>query len=132
MSKNIYIIEDDANLLFSLQAKFSAEGFKVQTDIGNGNVQEIVNRIKMYLPGFIILDLILPSFDGFDLLAELKKDNETNNIPVFVFTNLSDKDSKSRGLNLGADHYFLKDDFSIDSFVDKFKKIIENKEKIKM
>ena len=127
MPKKIYIVEDDANLLYSLQAKFSAEGFQVRTDTGNGHVLEIINRMKMSLPDFVILDLILPNFDGFDLLGAIKKDKETKNIPVFVFTSLSDQDSKSRGLNLGADYYFVKDDFSIDGFVNKVKKIIENR-----
>ena len=128
--RKIYIIEDDANLWYGLQAKFSAEGFKVQTDTGNGYVLEIINRIKVNPPDFIILDLILPNFDGFNLLGAIKKDKEIKDIPVFVFTSLSDQDGKSRGLNLGADYYFIKDDFSIDGFVGKVGKIIKNKEKI--
>ncbi len=130
MSKKIYIIEDNVNILYSLQAKFSADGFKVKTDVGTDDILEIENRIKMYMPDFIILDLILPNFDGFDLLRKLKSLDETKNISIFVFTNLSDKDSKSRGLDLGADYYFIKDDFSIDELVGKVKKIIENREKI--
>ena len=130
MSKKIYIIEDNVNILYSLQAKFSADGFKVKTDVGTDDILEIENRIKMYTPDFIILDLILPNFDGFDLLRKLKSLDETKNISIFVFTNLSDKDSKSRGLDLGADYYFIKDDFSIDELVGKVKKIIENREKI--
>jgi len=130
MAKKIYIIEDDANILYSLQAKFSTEGFEVKTDNGVGHILEIVNHVKMFIPQILVLDLILPKFDGFDLLHEFKRKEETKNIPIFVFTNLSDEDSKSRGLNLGADYYFIKDEFSIDQFVAKVKKIIENKEKM--
>ncbi len=116
--------------MYSLQAKFSADGFKVKTDAGTDDILEIENRIKMYMPDFIILDLILPNFDGFDLLKKLKSLDETKDMPIFVFTNLSDKDSRVRGLDLGADYYFIKDDFSIDELVGKVKKIIENREKI--
>jgi len=130
MSKKIYIIEDDVNILYSLQAQFSADGFKVKTDVGIDDILEIENKIKMYRADFIILDLILPKFDGFDLLRKLKSLDETKNIPIFVFTNLSDKDSKTRGLDLGADYFFIKDDFSIDGFVSKVKRIIKNTNKI--
>ena len=130
MPKKIYIIEDNANILYSLQAKFSADGFKIKTDVGTDDILEIENRIKMYMPDFIILDLILPNFDGFDLLKKLKSLDKTKDMPIFVFTNLSDKDSRVRGLDLGADHFFIKNDFSIDEFVGKVKKIIKNREKI--
>lgn len=52
-------------------------------------------------------------------------------IPVFVFTNLSDNDSRQQVMKFGADIYFVKADFTIDEFVAKFKKIISNREKIK-
>lgn len=130
MPKKIYIIEDDANILYSLQAKFSADGFQVRTNAGVENVFAIINEIKIDIPDFVILDLILPNFDGFDLLKELRNTEETKNIPIFIFTNLSDKDSKARGLDLGADYFFIKDDLSMDGFVEKVKKIIENKERI--
>ena len=113
-----------------MQAKFSADGFKVTTDAGIDDILVIENRIKMSMPDFIILDLILPNFDGFDLLKKLKSLDETKDMPIFVFTNLSDKDSRARGLDLGADYFFIKDEFSIDGFVDKVKKIINNREKI--
>ncbi len=130
MPKKIYIIEDNANILYSLQAKFSADGFKVEIDAGTDDILEIENKIKMYMPDFIILDLILPNFDGFDLLKKLKSLDKTKDMPIFVFTNLSDKDSRARGLDLGADHFFIKNDFSIDEFVGKVKKIIKNREKM--
>ena len=130
MPEKIYIIEDNANILYSLQAKFSADGFKVTTDVGTDDILVIENRIKMSMPDVIIMDLILPNFDGFDLLKKLKGLDETKNTPIFVFTNLSDKDSRARGLDLGADYFFIKDEFSIDGFVDKVKKIINNKQKI--
>ena len=130
MPEKIYIIEDNANILYSLQAKFSADGFKAKTDAGIDDILVIENRIKMYMPDVIIMDLILPNFDGFDLLKKLKGLDETKNTPIFVFTNLSDKDSRTRGLDLGADYFFIKDEFSIDGFVDKVKKIINNKQKI--
>ena len=129
MPKKILIIEDDANLLYGMQAKFNVAGFQVMADAGLSK-KDALNKVKNFKPDFVILDLILPQIDGLELLEEFKADQEISSIPVFIFTNLSDQDSKSRGLDLGADYYFIKDDFSIDEFVDKVKKIVENKEKI--
>ena len=53
-----------------------------------------------------------------------------SSLPVFVFTSLSDQDSKSRGLELGVNHYFAKSDFNVDEFVNKVLKIIDNKNKL--
>ncbi|MEA3464267.1 MAG: response regulator [Patescibacteria group bacterium] len=129
MPRKILIIEDDANLLYGMQAKFNVAGFQAMADAGLSK-EDVLNKIKDFKPDFIILDLILPQVDGLELLKKIKANQETSSIPVFVFTNLSDQNSKSRGLDLGADYYFIKDDFSIDEFVGKVKKIIENMKKI--
>lgn len=131
MAKKIFIIEDDANILSSLQAKFSLEGFEVGTNSGNMEMEGLLNEIKKFKPNFIILDLILPALDGFDIIKSMKADEEISSLPIFIFTNLSDQDSKNRSLNLGAKYYFIKSDFNIDEFISKFKKIIANIEKIK-
>lgn len=131
MDKNVLIIEDDANNLCALQAKLSIEGFKVKTETGDSSIEEIILKIKQFQPNYIILDLILPQVDGFDILQAIKADNELSGVKVFIFTNLSDNDSQSRSEKLGADYYFIKNKFIIDEFIEKFKKIIYNKEKVK-
>ena len=127
-NKKILIIEDEANLLYGLQAKFRVAGFEVITDEGADRV-EVMEKIKMLKPDYIILDIILPRIDGFDLLAEIKADPEISMIPVFIFTNLSGADSRRRGQELGADFYLIKSELNLDEFVAKFKKIIDNREK---
>ena len=127
MQRKIFIIEDDANILSSLKAKLSVEGFKVEVDSGTEELEAILNKIKIFSPEFIILDLILPQVDGFLILQKLKGDANFSHIPIFVFTNLSDSDTKSRSVKLGADFYFIKDELSLDDFINKIKKIIENK-----
>lgn len=127
MARKIFIIEDDANMLSSLKAKLSVDGFKVEVDSGTEELEVILNKLKIFSPEFIILDLVLPKVDGFSILQKLKADVNFSHIPVFVFTNLSDSDTKSRSSELGADFYFIKDELSLDDFINKIKKIIENK-----
>ncbi len=129
MAKKIIIIEDEANLLYGLQSKFRVEGFEVITDEGSDK-NEALEKIKTLKPDYIILDIILPRLNGFDLLAEIKANPEISKIPVCIFTNLSDTDSRRRSERLGAEFYFIKTDFNLDEFVETFKKVIANKEKI--
>ncbi len=131
MKEKILIIEDDVNMLYGLEAKFKVEGFNIVTNNGNSVIEEIIDQVKSYQPDYIVLDLILPKIDGFDVISTLASDRETAKIPIIVFTNLSDEDSRSKGLKLGATHYFLKKEFNIDDFVTKIKKIITNRRKIK-
>ncbi len=130
MAKKIIIIEDEAHLLYGLQAKFRVEGFEVITDEGSDK-NEVLEKIKTLKPDYIVLDIILPRLNGLDLLAEIKANPEISKIPVCIFTNLSDADSRRRSAKMGAEFYFIKIDFNLDEFVKTFKKAIANKEKIK-
>lgn len=127
--KKVLLIEDDVNLLYGLQAKLRVEGFKIITDQGLNRI-ETLEKITVFKPDYIILDIILPQINGFDLLKEMKGRREICQIPVFIFTNLSDSDSRQQAQKFGAEIYLVKADLNIDEFVAKFKKIIANKEKI--
>jgi len=129
MSKKVFIIEDDANVLYSLQAKFSLANIDVQTDSGNTDISELINGLKKNRQDFIILDLILPKVDGFEILKAIKKDGDLASLPIFIFTSLNDQDSKNRVLELGIKYYFSKSDFNVDEFVNRVLKIINNKNK---
>lgn len=126
----IFIIEDDINIISALQAKFSLEGFIIGTDIGNDSNGIIMNKIKEFRPDYIISDLVLPYIDGFKLVRDIKGDPELARIPLIIFSDLSDEDMQIRGTQLGAEYYFIKDDFLIDEFVQKVKRIMENRAKM--
>ena len=123
----IQIIEDDHVIRSGLQAMLQDNGFLVDTHNGDDEVQNIINSIKLYYPDFIILDLVLPRADGFDILSRLKSNEETHDIPVLVFSNFSEEDIRERCDRLGANYYFIKNDFSIEEFVEKVIRIIKNK-----
>ncbi|PIR13636.1 hypothetical protein COV49_01635 [Candidatus Falkowbacteria bacterium CG11_big_fil_rev_8_21_14_0_20_39_10] len=129
MRKKIFIIEDDANICSALQAKFSINGLEVEVNNGNTSIQELIKDIKKFKPDYMILDLILPRMDGFEVARIINQDPDTVDILIFVFTNLTDDDSRARGLELGVKHYFIKNEFNIDEFVEKIQKIIKNKTK---
>ncbi len=127
--KKIFILEDDVNILYGLEAQFSSDEFIVESSEGEEEQEELLDNIRSFSPDYMILDLILPKLDGFEIVKKIKEDEELADLPIFIFTDLSDEDSKNRSLELGADYYFIKDEFDTYEFAEKVKKIISNQSK---
>ncbi len=117
----ILLVEDDPFLLSMYFVKFELENFKVVTAEDG---EKGLSMSKKEKPDIILLDIMLPKMDGFEVLKELKKDDETKNIPVILLTNLSQKKEVSQGLSLGADDYLIKAHFMPSEVVDKIIKTI--------
>ncbi|MEA3449706.1 MAG: response regulator [Patescibacteria group bacterium] len=126
----IQIIEDDHVIRTGLKAMLVDKDYDVDAHDGNDEIINIIISIKLYNPDYIILDLVLPTTDGFQVLSRLKSDDEISNISVIIFSNFSEEDVKERCNRLGANYYFIKNDFSIKDFVEKVDKIIQNNNKI--
>lgn len=130
MDKKIFIIEDDANILYSLEANFSAEGLDTETSEGEEEIGELIDNIRDFNPDYLTLDVILPKLDGFEIIKKIKEDDELSDLPIFVFSDISDEDSRSRSLEIGADYFFPKDEFDTYEFTEKVKKIMANQERL--
>ncbi len=128
--KKIFVIEDDANLLYGLEAQFTGADFIVEVSEGDEDEDELLENMRDFQPDYIVLDLILPKIEGFDLLKKIKTDPELGEKEIFIFTDLSKEDSKERSLEMGADYVFFKEEFDTFSFAEKVIKIIQNQEKI--
>lgn len=128
-NKKIFIIEDDADLLYGLESQFAADDFEVESSFGNEDIEELLDRLREYDVDYVILDLILPKLDGFEIIKRIKADEELAEKQIFIFTDLSDEDSRQRSLELGADYFFFKEDFDSFSFAEKVKKIIASQNK---
>jgi DNA-binding response OmpR family regulator len=126
-NKKIFIVEDDANLLYGLESQFVGAGFEVEVSEANEEVDEMINNIKEFNPHYIVLDLILPKIDGFELVKRIKEDDELSEKEIFIFTDLSEEDSRSRSLEIGADYVFFKENFDTFEFAEKVIKIIANR-----
>lgn len=128
-NKKIFIIEDDADLLYGLESQFVADDFEVESSFGNEDIEELLDRLRDFAADYVILDLILPKLDGFEIIKRIKADEELSEKQIFIFTDLSDEDSRQRSLELGADYFFFKEDFDSFSFAEKVKKIIASQSK---
>lgn len=129
-NQKIFIIEDDANLLYNLESHFGIDQFIVESSQGDEEFEELIDRIKGFSPDYVVLDLILPKIDGFEIIKRMKDEDELMDVPIFIFTDLSDEDSKARSLQMGAEYYFIKEEFDTYQFAEKVKKIIENHGKL--
>jgi len=118
---NILIVEDDVFLADLYKTKFALEGFKVNAAYDGEKGLEMALK---NLPDIILLDLVLPKMGGFEVLAELKKNNKAKDIPVILLTNLSQKSDVEKGLKLGADDYLIKAHFMPSEVVEKIKKLV--------
>jgi len=121
MAKNILIVEDDEFLRTLMSKKLSSAGFNVSAATDG---EKAIEKIKEEKPDLVLLDLILPSIDGFEVLSKIKQDSETKNIPVIILSNLGQKEEIEKGLKLGASDYLIKAQFTTEEILEKIKKFI--------
>lgn len=75
----------------------------------------------------MLLDLLLPNVDGFEVLSQTKSDSDVLGTPIIILSNLGQQEDIERALKLGASDFLIKSQFDIDQVVDKIKSIIEKK-----
>ena len=121
MNKKILLVEDDPLLIDIYTTKLRNEGFEVAVATDG---EEALTKHKEFMPDLIILDLIMPQFDGFQFLEVLKTDFKRMP-PVIILTNLDKEWSETRGKELGVKRYFVKTKVSPEEVVEEIKKILK-------
>jgi len=119
--KVILLVEDDEFLAELYGTKLSLEGYEV---VLASDGEKGLKLIKEKKPQLILLDIILPKIDGFEILKTIKADKALKNIPVILLTNLSQKDEVKKGLDLGAQDYLIKAHFMPSEVVKKIKEVL--------
>ncbi len=122
MAHKILLVEDDPFLLDMYSTKFKEVGFNIV--VAQDGEMGLV-KAKEELPDLILLDIVLPKKDGFEVLKLLKSDNQTAKIPVILLTNLGLDSDVKRGLELGAQSYIIKAHFTPTEVVAKVKEILK-------
>ena len=114
----ILMVEEDKFLRKIYRNKLTLAGFEF---IEATNGIEGLNKVISEKPDIVLLDLILPQKNGFDVLIEMKEDTETENIPVIILSNLGQDSDIEKGLSLGAQEYLVKPEISLSHVVDRVK-----------
>jgi len=118
----ILVVEDEDFLLDLYQAKLIQEGY--ETIIAE-NGTEGLDLAQRHLPDLILLDILMPEIDGYEMLKALKADKKMKNIPVIIFSNLSQQEEIEKGLKLGAKDFIIKTSVTPTEMVAKVKEYLK-------
>lgn len=122
--KKILIIEDDKFLRELIVKKLQSEDFQaIEAKDGEEGIKKAQSKTDK--PNLILLDLILPGINGFDALAEIKKNPPASEIPVIILSNLGQKDDVDKGIALGAVDFLIKAHFTPKEIVSKIKRVLK-------
>ena len=120
--KHIFIIEDNAFINSAYGTKFNRESIPYKIAVDGEEALAKLQDEAGKLPAVIILDLILPKKNGFEVLSVIKNDPRIKMIPIIVITNLNQEIERRQAMELGASEYLVKADTKIDTLVDKVRK----------
>ena len=126
MAKNILIVEDDKFLRELISQKLIKEKYNVSEAIDG---EEGIKKIKEEKPDLVLLDLILPGIDGFEVLAQMKEDRNVTKIPAIILSNLGQKEDIEKGLKLGAVDYLVKAHFTPAEIIEKIEAVLSKNKK---
>ena len=101
----LLIVEDDLDISRMLSTYFSGQDFDVE--IANRGA-EALEKTRRSLPDLIVLDIVLPDIDGYEVCRSLRKSTRTSHIPVIFLTQKDERGDRLQGLELGADDYITK------------------------
>jgi DNA-binding response OmpR family regulator len=124
--ERILVVEDDEDLCAILCRFLEGEGFRADA-VHDG--ESAVERVRRERPDGIVLDVMLPRMNGFDVCQELKFHRETNLIPVLMLTALGDRESRERGLWVGANAYVTKP-YDPHDLLNKIRQMLEHRREL--
>lgn len=114
--RRILVAEDDRFLRKAAEMALKRRGYTVLTA---ANGEEALRTAQSALPDLVLLDLIMPKLNGFDVLQALKKDASTAHIPVIILSNLGQERDVQQAMEAGAAAYLVKGDLSLQALVER-------------
>lgn len=122
MSKRIMIVDDEEDIRVSVSQIFEISGYEV-TKAEDGN--DCLNKLKHAIPNLVILDIMMPGMNGWDVAARIKENSKWSKIPIVFLTAKGDEMSIGMG-GLASEEYIVKP-FNIIKLKEKVEKILNNK-----
>ena len=106
--KKILLFEDDEAVAFLYKMVLSKRNYAIDI-AANGDLG--LQKVREQKPDLILLDIMMPEKSGMEVIEELKRDPETQNIPIYVLSNLADKTIEQKVMELGALKYLIKSQY---------------------
>jgi len=123
-NKWVLVVEDDAYINKAYAAKFAHEGIEAEFALDGEEAMQNLKAAESN-PSLIMLDLMLPKKNGFEVLTDIKASPKLKKIPVIILTNLGQETDAKRGLDMGANEYLVKADTKIVEIVEKIKSYLK-------
>lgn len=123
--KTIVLADDESYIAIAYRDGLERAGFAV-TVANNG--QDALGAITHIKPDIVLLDLIMPKMNGFEVLKAIKADPALSSIPVIVLSNLSQVTDEAEVLRLGATDFLIKSDFSLKQIIEKVESVLSTAE----
>lgn len=118
----VLIVEDDKFLRELINRKLQSEDFQTVLAIDGEIGLDLVDKER---PDIVLLDLILPGMNGFEVLAKIKENEKIKEIPVIILSNLGQQDDIEKGMGLGAIDYLVKAHFTPNEIIEKINQTLE-------
>ncbi len=125
--KKIFIIDDDAFLLEMYALKFTQKGFEVES--APGTLEALEKLRGGYEPDIMLVDIVMPTMDGFEFLAKIKEENLAQRSVIIVLSNLGQPEDIDKGIKLGASGYIIKASATPSEVVEKVEEVVSKKNK---
>jgi DNA-binding response OmpR family regulator len=120
--KSILLVEDDPFLIDIYTTKLKEEGFAVEVaDDG----EEVMAKIAEVKPDLMLLDIVLPNVNGWEILRRVKKDATTKDLKIIILSNLAEKEEVEKGMSFGANKYLVKAHYTPTEVIKEITKIFE-------
>ncbi|HLC49152.1 MAG TPA: response regulator [Candidatus Andersenbacteria bacterium] len=123
----ILIIEDDTFIVSVVKKRLDKEGYDIST--AKDGVQAL-EHLKNEVPDLILLDVVMPGINGFEVLKKIKADPRYDNMAVIIFSNLSQEHEIEEGKKLGADEFLVKSNFTPQEVIETINALLKKKGKI--
>lgn len=121
--KKILLVEDDPFLVDIYTKKLKELGY--DTDVAFEG-EEALKKIQEKMPDLILLDIVLPNLNGWEMLRKIKKDEKLKDLKTIILSNLGQKDEVEKGLALGAVKYLIKAHHTPSQVVAEIKKMLNS------
>ena len=121
MAKKILIIDDEPDVIDTLAFMLKARNFEV---ISAPDGLAGLSRVKADKPDLVLLDIMMPGMDGYEVCSKIKRDNATKNVPVIMLTARGEGEAVTKAHKSGADDYIVKP-FNLPTLLARLNKFIK-------
>ena len=120
----ILVVDDDIHATTLFDTILSSKGFEAIIVNDSSTAVQVVNSTN---PDLVILDLMMPEPNGFEVCRMLRADQRLSNMPIVIFTAMGDKESKDAAFEAGADEFLTKP-FRVEDLMQRIRALIEKKD----